>query len=146
MLRGHCLCEGVRFEVAEAVGPFELCHCPRCRRVSGGTCLAGLGVRVSDFELLSGADLIRTYDAPILECPPAYRVAFCSRCGSHPNRAGAAGRRGGVGEHRRQPGVPRRLADPRDREVLRDGSRRLTLALGVELRARGLAECRRRRR
>lgn len=82
MLRGHCLCEGVTFEVAEAVGPFELCHCSRCRRASGSAFVAGLGVRVSDFKLLSGAELIRTYEAPILERPPAYRVAFCGRCGS----------------------------------------------------------------
>ena len=82
MLRGHCLCEGVTFEVAEAVGPFELCHCSRCRRASGSAFVAGLGVRVSDFKLVSGAELIRSYEAPILEHPPAYRVAFCSRCGS----------------------------------------------------------------
>lgn len=82
MLRGHCLCEGVAFEIAEAVGPFELCHCSRCRRASGSAFVAGLGVRVSDFKLLSGAELIRTYEAPVLERPPAYRVAFCGRCGS----------------------------------------------------------------
>jgi hypothetical protein len=41
-----------------------------------------LGVRVQDFRLLSGAELVRTFEAPIREQPPAYRVAFCSRCGS----------------------------------------------------------------
>lgn len=81
-IRGGCLCGGVRFEIDRAVGPFELCHCPRCRKASGSAFVAGLGVRVRDFRLLGGAELIRTFEAPILDHPPAYRVAFCSRCGS----------------------------------------------------------------
>jgi hypothetical protein len=82
MIRGSCLCGGVQFEVDRAVGPFELCHCSRCRKASGSAFAAGLGVRVDDFRLLSGRELIRSYEAPVLEHPPAYRVAFCSRCGS----------------------------------------------------------------
>lgn len=82
MIRGGCLCGGVRFEVARAVGPFELCHCSRCRKASGSAFAAMVGVDVADFRLLSGAELVRTYEAPIRECPPAYRVAFCARCGS----------------------------------------------------------------
>ena len=82
MLRGSCLCGGVQFEVDRAVGPFELCHCPRCRKVSGSAFVAGLGVAVRDFRMLSGKELVRTYQAPIREHPPAYSVAFCSRCGS----------------------------------------------------------------
>jgi hypothetical protein len=82
MIHGGCLCGGVRFAIARAVGPFELCHCPRCRKASGSAFVAGLGVRVEDFRLLSGAELVRTYEAPIREQPPAYRVAFCARCGS----------------------------------------------------------------
>jgi hypothetical protein len=82
MIRGSCLCGGVAFEIERAVGPFELCHCSRCRKTSGSAFVAGLGVRVRDFRLLSGADLIRAYEAPIRRHPPAYRVTFCSRCGS----------------------------------------------------------------
>jgi len=82
LIRGSCLCGGVQFEVDRAVGPFELCHCSRCRKASGSAFVAGLGVRVQDFRLLSGAGLIRTYEAPIRERPPGYCVAFCSRCGS----------------------------------------------------------------
>lgn len=82
MIEGGCLCGGVRYRIARAVGPFELCHCSRCRRVSGTAFFAGLGVRAEDFELLQGRELIRSYQAPILERPPAYRTSFCSRCGS----------------------------------------------------------------
>jgi hypothetical protein len=72
----------VQFEVDRVAGPFELCHCRRCRKASGSAFVAGLGVRAEDFRLLTGADLIRSYEAPLREHPPAYRVAFCSRCGS----------------------------------------------------------------
>ncbi len=82
MLRGSCLCGGVAFEIAKAVGPFELCHCPRCRKASGSAFVAALGVRVEDFELLSGAELIRTFELPVRDNPPPYGVAFCDRCGS----------------------------------------------------------------
>jgi hypothetical protein len=82
MITGSCLCGGVRFEIEKAVGPFELCHCRRCRKVSGSAFLAGVGVRTQDFHLLSGRELISTYDAPILRNPPPYRVSFCSRCSS----------------------------------------------------------------
>jgi hypothetical protein len=82
MLHGSCLCGGVRFEVAHVVGPFELCHCPRCRKASGSAFVAGVGARVDGFRLVSGAELVRTFEAPILRHPPPYRVAFCTRCGS----------------------------------------------------------------
>lgn len=82
MIRGGCLCGGVRFEIDRAVGPFELCHCNRCRKVSGSAFLATVGVRRDEFRLSSGRELIRTYDAPLREAPPAYRVCFCGICGS----------------------------------------------------------------
>ena len=81
-MRGSCLCGGVVFEVARAVGPFELCHCTRCRKASGSAFVAGLGVEAADFTLLAGAELIRRFEAPVVERPPPYRTAFCGRCGS----------------------------------------------------------------
>jgi hypothetical protein len=82
MLQGSCLCGGVRFEIAKAVGPFELCHCSRCRKSSGSAFAAFLGALAADYRLLAGADLIESWDAPILRAPPAYRSSFCRRCGS----------------------------------------------------------------
>lgn len=82
MIQGSCLCGGVKFEIARAVGPFELCHCSLCRKASGSAFVAGLGVLREDFRLLQGRELIRTYEAPIREAPPAFRSCFCSRCGS----------------------------------------------------------------
>lgn len=82
MIRGGCLCGKVRFEIDRAAGPFELCHCSRCRKVSGSAFMAGLGVRREAFRLTAGRSHISSYEAPILETPPAYRVCFCSNCGS----------------------------------------------------------------
>ncbi len=82
MIRGGCLCGGVRFELDRASGPFELCHCSRCRKASGSAFVAGLAVRPEHFRLIQGRELITRYEAPILERPPAYRNSFCRRCGS----------------------------------------------------------------
>jgi len=81
-ISGSCLCGGVKFEIARAEGPSEICHCTRCRKKSGSTSLEMINVLSKDFKLLSGADLIRSYAAPILNRPPAYVADFCSRCGS----------------------------------------------------------------
>ena len=82
MIRGSCLCGGVRFEITRVVGPFELCHCSLCRKASGSAFVAGLGVLRDDLRLLQGRELIETYEAPVRETPPGYRTSFCSRCGS----------------------------------------------------------------
>ena len=82
MIRGSCLCGAVKFEITRASGPFELCHCSRCRKVTGSAFLPGLQVQRGDFKFIQGRELINTYEAPIREAPPAYRTCFCSRCGS----------------------------------------------------------------
>ena len=82
MIRGSCLCGAVKFEVSRIVGPFELCHCTRCRKASGSAFVAGLGILRKDLHVVQGVDLIRNYEAPVRETPPLYRTCFCSRCGS----------------------------------------------------------------
>ena len=79
---GGCLCGAIRFEIDEFVGPFELCHCSRCRKASGSAFVAGVGVRARHFRLLEGESLVRRYEAEVRERPPGYSTAFCSRCGS----------------------------------------------------------------
>jgi hypothetical protein len=82
MIHGSCLCGAIRFEFSKPAGPFELCHCTRCRKVTGSAFFAGLYVRGEDFRFVQGQDLVTTYEAPILREPPPYRAQFCSRCGS----------------------------------------------------------------
>ena len=82
MIKGSCLCGAVRFEAGAFCEPFELCHCRRCRKVSGSAFMSGIGVRRKDFEWTSGTESIKSYEAPLIDSPPAYRVCFCSICGS----------------------------------------------------------------
>jgi hypothetical protein len=35
MLKGQCLCEGVKIEIDAALGPVIACHCSQCRRSTG---------------------------------------------------------------------------------------------------------------
>ena len=81
-IRGSCLCGGVTFEIDEAVGPAEFCHCNRCRKVSGSNALLTVRVRTQNYRVLSGRELVRSYAAPVLHMPPPYQSAFCSNCGS----------------------------------------------------------------
>lgn len=81
-MRGSCLCGGVVFEADEVVGPFELCHCSRCRKATGSAYAALVGVQTKSYRMVQGAELVRSYQAPLIEQPPAYRVFFCSSCGS----------------------------------------------------------------
>ena len=39
-------------------------------------------VNTKDYRLLTGHELVKSYAAPILHSPPAYRSFFCSNCGS----------------------------------------------------------------
>lgn len=81
MITGSCLCGGVKIEVEKVIGPFELCHCNRCRSVSGSAFLAAVVVHREDFRFIQGQELVQVYDAPIVDEPPAYRSIFCRVCG-----------------------------------------------------------------
>ena len=81
MMTGSCLCGRVRFHITKAVGPFEVCHCNRCRKFSGSYGIAALGVLEPDYTLIRGAEHIVTYEAPLLYDGPPYQTYFCRRCG-----------------------------------------------------------------
>src|ERR1051325_9726002 len=81
-IRGSCLCGAITFEVDRIVGPAEFCHCNRCRKVSGSNALLTMVAKTTEYRFLTGRELVRSYDAPILYQPPAYRATFCGNCGS----------------------------------------------------------------
>ncbi len=81
-ITGSCLCGSYTFEVDEVVGPFEVCHCNRCRKKSGAAGLPMVGVLARDYRVLSGLDAVTTYEAPLLGKPPPYHSFFCKTCGS----------------------------------------------------------------
>lgn len=77
-LLGRCGCGAVRFEVR---GPFlsaRYCHCHRCQRRTGTGFSASARVAREDFEVLTGEDLIRSWE-PAGGMPKAY----CGECGGH---------------------------------------------------------------
>lgn len=77
MIRGSCLCGGVRFEVAPPFLRANHCHCDRCRKHSGTAVCTQARVRKEQFRLLQGAELIRVYG----QGEGAVK-AFCLNCGS----------------------------------------------------------------
>ena len=77
VVRGSCLCGGVRFEVTAPFRRANYCHCSRCRKHSGAAALAQGRVAREAFRLLAGEELIRVFR------PDGGAVkAFCSVCGS----------------------------------------------------------------
>jgi hypothetical protein len=82
MIRGSCLCGGVVFEAAQSLTPILFCHAERCRKATGGAFAPEMLVGCEGFHWVTGEELVSVYQAPLLDVPPAYRRAFCCRCGS----------------------------------------------------------------
>lgn len=82
MIRGSCLCGAVSFELDEPLTEIELCNCRKCRKAYGAATAATLYARASAFRWRQGEASVVRYTAPLEETPPAYRHAFCQRCGS----------------------------------------------------------------
>ena len=74
MLKGHCLCGDVSFEVTGEPQGVSVCHCGQCRRQSGHTWASAY---VPRREIAIHGDTLRWYRAS----PDAER-GFCTRCGS----------------------------------------------------------------
>jgi hypothetical protein len=77
MIRGSCLCGGVRYEVKGDIGPVALCHCGMCRKASGTAFAANASVARRDLSVLAGAELVQRY-----ESSPGKWRCFCRVCGS----------------------------------------------------------------
>jgi len=77
VVRGSCLCGGVRFQVRPPFLRAGHCHCSRCRKHSGTAVCTQARVPRERFELLEGEPLIRVYG----EGQGAVK-AFCTVCGS----------------------------------------------------------------
>ena len=55
MIRGSCLCGGVRFEIDEARS-LTYCHCSNWRKLSGADVASYVHVDADKFRLLAGED------------------------------------------------------------------------------------------
>ena len=76
MIKGSCLCGGIRFEIDE-VRSLTHCHCSNCRKLSGAAFASYVHVDADKYRLLSGEGLMQQFES----APGSFRV-FCRICGS----------------------------------------------------------------
>ncbi len=77
MLSGSCLCGDVRFEISGKTTAIGMCHCSKCRKVSGVASNANLMVGVAGFRWLAGGESLTKF-----ALPGGWGVWRCARCGS----------------------------------------------------------------
>jgi hypothetical protein len=90
-LAGSCACGTVRFHVTTAFKTAGYCHCTRCQRRTGAPWSMNGMVPASGFELLAGAEAVRTWQPP-----DGLPKSFCEQCGGH-IYSGTPGQEGIVG-------------------------------------------------
>ena len=61
MTKGSCLCGAVKFEVGDNTTEIGMCHCSKCRRVSGTASNATLMVGSDGFRWIAGEDTLSKY-------------------------------------------------------------------------------------
>jgi len=77
MLRGSCLCGGIRYEINGKLYEALNCHCSMCRKAQGAAFRSRARVRSADFRWTCGEDLLNFFESS----PGNYR-GFCRICGS----------------------------------------------------------------
>ena len=77
MIRGSCLCGGVKFEIHGKLGRSSHCHCSMCRKAHGAAFGSYALARKQDFRVVAGEALIKRYASS-----PGVTRTFCATCGS----------------------------------------------------------------
>ncbi len=77
MIRGSCLCQGVKFEIHGKLGRSSHCHCSMCRKAHGAAFGSYAAAKAEQFRVVAGGTLIARYASS-----PGVTRTFCSRCGS----------------------------------------------------------------
>lgn len=78
MIRGHCECGRVGYEVDGDIKDFSHCHCSQCRRLHGAAFATFAGVAREKFRYLSGENDIKVYASSA-----THERTFCAQCGSN---------------------------------------------------------------
>jgi hypothetical protein len=77
MIRGSCLCGGMKYEIdGDLSGPLN-CHCSMCRKATGAAFRSRAGVPTSSFRWVVGESLLSRFESSEFETR-----TFCSICGS----------------------------------------------------------------
>ena len=77
MLRGHCLCGAVRYELDAELSGIVACHCQYCRRAHGAAFVPISWIPRPALHFVAGEADIEEYETPGV----GFR-AFCRRCGT----------------------------------------------------------------
>jgi len=77
VIKGSCLCGGVRYEYDGEIDEISICHCSQCRKAQGSAFAAVSPIDSARFRLVSGSELLREYRAS-----PGKARVFCGNCGS----------------------------------------------------------------
>jgi hypothetical protein len=77
MIKGSCLCQGVRYEYKEEIDEVAICHCYQCKRAQGTPFVTNAPINTSSFSFTEGTELVKEYFSS-----PNKRRVFCGECGS----------------------------------------------------------------
>ncbi len=77
MMKGSCLCGTVQFEVTGKTTELGMCHCSKCRKVSGVASNANLMTGRDALTWISGEDQIAKF-----ALPSGWGTWRCAVCGS----------------------------------------------------------------
>src|SRR5262245_13699098 len=77
MVRGSCLCRAVQFEFDGKTTEIGMCHCSKCRKVSGVASNANLMVGRDGLTWIRGEDKLLKF-----ELPDGWGPWRCATCGS----------------------------------------------------------------
>lgn len=77
MLRGSCLCGGIRYEIRGELRLPLNCHCSMCRKATGAAFRSRAAVASHDFRWIAGEELLSRYQSS-----PGDIRTFCKVCGS----------------------------------------------------------------
>jgi hypothetical protein len=78
MIRGSCLCGGVRYEITGDLRGMTHCHCSMCRKSHGAAFATYAEVESRDIHFSKGQELISRYASS-----DSAQRSFCARCGSN---------------------------------------------------------------
>jgi len=76
-ITGECFCGEVQYQYGGTLRDARSCHCSRCRKAFSAQASAYALIDVSEFEWLSGNNLLTSYVGK-----HGFGLQFCSKCGS----------------------------------------------------------------
>jgi len=78
MIKVHCNCGAVAFEIKSDINDIYVCHCSICRRSTGANGISVIVSKLSDFKWTNGSNKIKTWHKPKHD----WQTSFCQTCGS----------------------------------------------------------------